>query len=233
MLHTKLNKMKKQLKKKRFSFIITIILSLSILATNSCKKGTITETGHMTTPAGSTIIYTDINPDTLISSTYAIYNLDLNKDGITDFTINRDTHTSVCDPVFIYYLTIINLSAKPANANNAIISDGASHAYALDSSAAIIPASLWATAPQVLLIGARGDYRCVASFHGSYNWLNAADKYLGLKFIKGNNTYYGWARLQATFYNTSNPRLRDVKLTIKEYAYNSSPNQPILAGQKK
>ena len=227
--------MKKQIKEKSFSFIMIIIFAFSILATNSsCKKEINAEIGKIASPTGSTIIYTDINPDTLISSSQTTYNLDLNKDGITDFVFSRPTLLQYCSYEFGYYRIIINFSVKPANGNNAIISDGASYAYGMDSAAAIVKDSLWATTSQVLFIIARGSARCAVGFHPSGYWLNVSDKYLGLKFIKGNNTYYGWARLSSSYYYTPYP-YRQFKvglLTIKDYAYNSSPNRPILAGQR-
>lgn len=226
--------MKKQIKEKRFSFIIIIIFSFSILATNSsCKKETNAETGKIASPPGSTIIYTDINPDTLLSSSQTIYNLDLNKDGITDFVFRGGFYISVCGDG--YSIGVTNLSVEPANENNAILNDGASHAYVLDSTVAIVPGSPWANTSQVLLIGGRGSSRCLPSIHRGGYWVNVSDKYLGLKFIKGNNTYYGWAKLSSSYYYTPDHQyqLSRGQLTIKDYAYNSSPNQPILAGQTK
>lgn len=55
-------------------------------------------------------------------------------------------------------------------------------------------------------------------------WPNLIDHYLGLKLIVGSNTYYGWARMQINLLNPTS-------CIIKDYAYNSIPNQPILAGE--
>jgi len=55
-------------------------------------------------------------------------------------------------------------------------------------------------------------------------WPNSVDRYLGLKLIVGANTYYGWARMQVVF--GTQPTC-----IIKDYAYNTIPNQPILAGE--
>ena len=56
----------------------------------------------------------------------------------------------------------------------------------------------------------------------SGQWINTADGYLGLKLISGSSIYYGWARLRVARFVTS--------FTIMDYAYNSTPNQFILAG---
>jgi hypothetical protein len=55
------------------------------------------------------------------------------------------------------------------------------------------------------------------------NWLGATNKYLALKLIVGTNTYYGWARLDFLFISGS--------FTIKDYAYESTPNACIQSGQ--
>ena len=55
------------------------------------------------------------------------------------------------------------------------------------------------------------------------NWVGATDKYLALKLIVGTNTYYGWARFDVVATSSS--------LTIKDYAYESSPNVCIQSGQ--
>ncbi len=79
--------MKKQILKKRFSFIVIIIFFVTIPAINSsCKKVATAENKTIDTPAGSTIIYTDVKPDSAIDGN-SVYNLDLNNDGIFDFTI--------------------------------------------------------------------------------------------------------------------------------------------------
>lgn len=54
-------------------------------------------------------------------------------------------------------------------------------------------------------------------------WVGVNDKYLALKLFVGSNTYFGWARLDVIPGSTS--------FTIKDYAYESSPNTCIQAGQ--
>ena len=55
------------------------------------------------------------------------------------------------------------------------------------------------------------------------NWLGQTDKYLALKLNVGTNTYYGWVRLDVVTTATS--------FTVKDYAYESTPNACILTGQ--
>ena len=58
------------------------------------------------------------------------------------------------------------------------------------------------------------------------NWTDTTDHYRGLKINSGGSRYYGWIRLDVSV--SSYP-----SFTIKDYAYNSLRNQPLLAGQTK
>jgi hypothetical protein len=64
------------------------------------------------------------------------------------------------------------------------------------------------------------------NYPGFGNWYMSGsnqNKYMGLKLKKGSSAYYGWVRL---YLNTSLP-----KLIVRDYAYNTLPGQPIVAGQ--
>ena len=68
----------------------------------------------------------------------------------------------------------------------------------------------------------------ITSSSSSYQISNGAflgvnDKFLGVKFLIGTNTHYGWARLDVSA-NADTIRLKD-------YAYNVAADSPILAGQ--
>jgi hypothetical protein len=54
-------------------------------------------------------------------------------------------------------------------------------------------------------------------------WAGEINKYLALKLIVGANTFYGWVRLDVLSTSTS--------FTIKDYAYESSPDACIETGQ--
>lgn len=57
---------------------------------------------------------------------------------------------------------------------------------------------------------------------GGGGWTGKTDKYLGLKFKIGSNVHYGWARLDA--------RDDSRMYTLKDFAYESTPDTPIHAG---
>jgi hypothetical protein len=56
----------------------------------------------------------------------------------------------------------------------------------------------------------------------SGNWTATTDLYLPVKIAISGNTYFGWIRMQRT---------SSTVLILKDYAYNTIPNQPILAGE--
>jgi hypothetical protein len=59
--------------------------------------------------------------------------------------------------------------------------------------------------------------------HG--DWVNVANRYLGLKFQIAGKTHYGWARL-----NVKREQFHIVA-TLTGYAYETTPNTPIVAGE--
>jgi hypothetical protein len=148
------------------------------------------------------IIYTDIADATPNAS----YSLDLNNDTIVDF-------------VFQFGVTsgTIGLFCYPQN-NNAYsgnFDNGNYLAWAFDASTRICDSlSSWydASNPGTMGLGTSIGY-----------WPAATDKYLALKLNVGTNTYYGWARFDVVATSSS--------FTIKDYAYESSPNVCIQSGQ--
>jgi hypothetical protein len=148
------------------------------------------------------IIYTDI-PDATPSATFS---LDLNNDNIEDFIIQYSVSSGT-----------IGVICQPQN-NNAYSGSLVSGNYlpwALSSASSICDTlSTWYTAdkPGTLALGSSLG-----------NWVGQSNKYLALKLIVGSNTYYGWARLDVDASSAS--------FTIKDYAYQSTPNACIEAGQ--
>jgi hypothetical protein len=191
-----------------------------------------------TNPVGSKIVYTDLKSDSaILKSPNNSFNLDLNNDGIVDFEFNYTSSACgdglIAPEVSYTYLSIEPTSGDNMNmATNSSITSGLNLEPVLDSSTAIAPDSLWVNRSQYMLYGAarEGYIRCMV-VHGY--WLNVSDKYIGLKFAIGNSTYYGWARLSSSYAATAAPyrHLTNGQLILKDYAYNSVPNQPILAGQ--
>ncbi len=148
------------------------------------------------------IVYTDI-PDATPNATFS---LDLNNDGNVDFMLyfggSAGTAGVLCSP-----------QQNNAYAGNAV--GGDYFAWALELSASICDSlDTWygTNYPGTMALGANIGY-----------WPGAIDRYLALKLIVGTNIYYGWVRLDVVPTSTS--------FTVKDYAYQSTPNACIQAGQ--
>ena len=213
-----------QLIQKHLLFIIVAIIFIFLI---SCQKE-----ANRTTSAK--IIYTDIIPDTIVipTSTTPIYDLDLDKDGVYDFTFESILSRTQCRATggsgFRAYIEV-----KPAdNSFNAILN--VVNAASIDT----VPAAL----DTVNQIGAAsGEWSSASSQFLRYKsfctggisdpsieygeWPDNIDKYLGLKLVKGNQVFYGWVRLNVQVGI-------GYSLMLKDYSYNDSPNEFILAGQK-
>jgi hypothetical protein len=222
-----------------FAFLpATIFLISLIISNNSCSKEAnqtpVKKAGPP--PPDSKIIYTDVNPDLAILLASNSFNLDLNNDGIVDFVINKFSRSTACvsrnDPRYNssdYFC----ISIEPSDTSNAIMTDDGSLPLSLNDSSAIQADSLWENYGLLLLFATGRATSCFpVTGAGSY-WLNVSDKYLGLKFITGNNTYYGWARLSSSYTLSNGYTVTAGQLILKDYAYNSIPNQQIIAGQTK
>jgi hypothetical protein len=133
----------------------------------------------------------------------ATYPLDLNNDSIVDFLIQFDLGDKVM--------------CKPQN-------DNAYSGYYFDN--VYLP---WANPTNTSICDTLITWYdtmnpgTMASGTNMGYWIGATDKYLALKLIVGKDSYYGWARLDVTASSTS--------FTIKDYAYQSTPNKCILSGQ--
>ena len=136
------------------------------------------------------------------------YKLDLNHDGVTDFTLKVRFSTS-CSGF------ISSLSVKPAAGNGAQGWTGLQpYAFALKGGARIGPA----------------DYfpgREMASVHYRGSWVNVRNRYLGLRFKVKGQTHFGWARLSVQVQS------QRVVGTLTGYAYETLPNKAIVAGRTK
>lgn len=210
--------MKQQIQKKLYAFIVgALIFSASSTAQ---------------------IVSTDVNPDIVRSCNYPTceggYSIDLNNDSIIDFTLlpkGRGFSCGNCSSQPVASLGTRD-SAVIISTSQSWIAD-TTKGYALNRP---IDSSLgWTNALHVL---ADNGERCLLcpgtsprprSYRGTQGlsgpWANVSGKYLALKVQAGTDFYYGWVKLGVSIAAYS------VSIRIMEYAYNSVPNQPILAGQ--
>lgn len=166
--------------------------------------------------AQAQVVYTDVNPDyshdAPQNNGVAAYPLDLNNDQTIDFVIvSRDTVT----PNATVRLTL----AAPYGAGNAIAGEnpgGYDYALALNINSMVDATLNWIAATNTMA------YNVDSANPYNENWNGVTDKYLGLKFVVGANTHYGWARLDSYAIGDS--------VVVKDYAFNATPNGGIMTG---
>src|SRR6266496_1403672 len=142
------------------------------------------------------IIYTDVKQDVKLTCRNVgcsqQYNLDLNNDGVNDFTLSPRKYSSFfCGGNYDVYVFIATLdSNKVVSTNNyannllpnSVIDN--QDVYNDVYSSLSLRSSVWQT-------NNRGSY--YLAHLGQ--WSSSSDGYIGLKLKKGSNTYYGWVRL--------------------------------------
>jgi hypothetical protein len=171
-------------------------------------------------PADAKIVYTPTNQKITSS-----YNLDLNGDGKTDFTISLGGRvTPGCSGYWA-------LDETPASHNGAELDQNG--ALALYQGYRIGFGGYFGQAKA--LMAAFREHKtfrppfCVTKHYG--NWWDATDRYLGLKFKFHGKPHYGWARLTVHFFHYGGIHFLDA--TITGYAYETIPGKSIKAGQTK
>ena len=147
------------------------------------------------------------------------YKLDLNHDGIVDFTL-ADRRCNSCGGGDV-------LSALPAIGNGAsgFATTGVfsgNWASALKRGA-VIGTRRYFPGKGMAFIGTTGD----GGTDRGGSWVNVKNRYLGLKFKIAGKTHYGWARLSVVVQGLS------ITATLTGYAYETIPNEPIIAGKTK
>lgn len=160
------------------------------------------------------IIYTDIEPDFISEKVGDFYSLDLNNDGIVDFNLK-----SITTSWAIWVEPALNTNG--INAFAAVPGPFESYIIPLDYNRVI------SAYDGSYFYDSYGGYLVMEfcdnlPIYCTYSWREKTDKYLGLRFLINGQTHYGWARLDVK---------SATQWTIKDYAYNATPNQPILAGQ--
>jgi hypothetical protein len=138
--------------------------------------------------------------------------LDLTNDGVTDFVISNWQYDQVS------HLSIIHQQVP----SNGVISKNQAPGPAAD-----LPLGVQ-IGPNRFFEGVgsmatQGSQSGVIFFSGG-PWKDAHNRYLGLKFLVGGDTHYGWARLTVTAKG-------GIAATLTGYAYETIPNKPILSGQ--
>jgi hypothetical protein len=160
-------------------------------------------------PAAAKIVYTSTHVQIL----YQNYNLDLDHDGLIDFTLLVSCNCTN------YHNWSTWWSAGPAQSKNQVWGGGG-YASALKPGVRIGPEGKFSSGKKQMAWFT--FYASSSNGHGP--WKNVRDRYLGLKFVRHGKIHYGWARLSVSIKN-------GIEGTLTGYAYETIPNKPIIAGK--
>lgn len=163
--------------------------------------------------AQAEIVYT---PAKQVISKNGVYNLDLNGDGTVDFLIQQWN--------FGLWASDNQLLADAAVGNGVLGNERG--AAALSSGASIGPKQNFVAGGyngQNMLSVTHFTTGGTSYVHGY--WANIRNRYLGLKFQIAGETHYGWARLTVT------RKSFHFEALLTGYAYETTANTPIIAGQ--
>ena len=164
--------------------------------------------------ADAQIMYTDVNPDLHINQGF--FNLDLNNDGITDFKLSEDGNEISTTSQFHqdeYYL-------MQCQGQNKLIENSQDFPYPIPCGQSIDSnnnngnnaALRWFSITQFF-----GSSSSTLTFASGSGYFFPGTSNVGVKFIAGGGTHYGWARLTIT----------NGELILKEYGYNETPDSAI------
>jgi len=140
-------------------------------------------------PASAQIVYTQVNVSIPVGGSY---NLDLNGDGVTDFTLKSKLLQGYCQWGDEY---VWSLMLTPAAGNDAVTAPdqaGSDYASALPYGALVNASQNFYPSASVMAELTWGA--CGIGTAGE--WLNVPNRYLGLQFRAQDGTiHYAWAKL--------------------------------------
>jgi hypothetical protein len=158
--------------------------------------------------------------------------IDLNHDGIKDFLV-RTTFYFGSSGSEIGLAASGYRNAKNVVAGRRFSRSGyfSSAAFALHAGARIGPKGNFSVPfpimAEELFNGLGSQYSYLGPWAGEGEGVR--DRYLGLKFVINGEVHYGWARFSVTLGHQRH--FDDVSGTLTGYAYETIPDEPIIAGE--
>lgn len=169
--------------------------------------------------ANAQVIYTDINPDITVDQSGSGYFIDFDLDGNNDFAINfAQTYTAGG----YAYNKITAVPYNGASVGGTQQGDRV-YPYTMEAGEMIDVNIAWQNEDSQSMAAGLVVVASSTLYTVYGQWYGVTDKYLPLRFKVGSNKHYGWARLDVSGLINS--------FTIKDIAYNPTPNEGLFAGQ--
>jgi hypothetical protein len=188
--------------------------------------------GGITAIAGFTnaqVVYTDINPDHLVTGNLGSYLLDLNSDVVPDFSFltldNTTTGTFTTSGIPVSYSVDYKAGLIYGASGNSWMANSSDTTIVNVPVGSTIGSSDFFGSGGTAL-GAMLDISIpLLGYSVTYPFGQFLDQegFVGLKFNIAGNTHYGWVRVEVTPDGAT--------LSVKDYAYDATPNTAIVAGE--
>jgi len=189
-------------------------LKTYVLAASAASVGLLA----MSHPAEAKIIYT---PAHVYITPNHILSLDLNNDGIRDFTLKDVLSTTSVGEFRSDRLSIFPVGGNEIWGHK--LPTGAHYASALPVGIMVGASGAFSAGTRSLAYGVDD----VGSFACEGKWWGARNRYLGLKFSIRGKTHFGWARLSVACQGYK------VGALLTGYAYETIADRPIVTGKTK
>jgi hypothetical protein len=187
----------------------------------------------LASPSEARIVYTPAN--TPIPVNGGLVPLDLNHDGVADFSFSNWSYVFKCCELTDAFL----VQVAPATKTNAVWGRGSFHfsfqgfnggfASALHRGFSVGANKSYFQNGRHGLVGFSIDNPISSFTTRTYGqWLQTKGRYLGLQFLIDGQVHYGWARL-----TVSGPQSGGFAVSLTGYAYETIPNKPIITGKTK
>ncbi|MFT7614347.1 MAG: hypothetical protein ACI9J3_003329 [Parvicellaceae bacterium] len=159
------------------------------------------------------IVHTDLTPDSIVSSNYDL-DIDLDNNNVDDYRFHGEVVAGPPSSEFTF------IEAGGVGSSNYTLNSSATELSVLNFGDTINSgATIW---QQLTSTNAVMTTYVLASPVAGL-WPNQSDKFIGVQFLISSNYHFGWIKLSTDA--TTN------QITVKEYAYNTTSGQQILAGQ--
>jgi hypothetical protein len=181
-------------------------------------------TAVLAVPSAAEIVYTPVNARIALNTPYSI---DLDANGVTDFTLTAKFVQGLCQQGDEYEWA---LTVAPAGQNGVVIdasNSGSNDAAPLANGVLVNSSQRFSS--NLSLLAELYWGACGTGTLGE--WLGFSGRYLGVAFQGSDGlTHYGWAEVSTSAYVDQNGHLQTTTI-LMGFAYETVAGQGILTGQ--